>query len=203
MESRTRARARVSSICAVCEGDLDEIRGLRIPDTKTGPRWFPVPVEIASSLKEHFAENEGPLIAGSPKVAPQIVRDRLRRACKAAGVKPFPPHGFRRMVVDRMIRGGVDPATAASLTGHSVEVMLRSYRKVTDEDRRQASQQNSGVRLVGSRALGYVEWATPDPIPRSLRRRGSADARSGGIRASGSAPVASGRFDPPRGIAGR
>jgi hypothetical protein len=62
----------------------------------------------------------------------------LKRACTAAGVKPFTPHGFRRMVVDRMIRGGIDPATAASLTGHSVEVMLRCYRKVTDDDRRQA-----------------------------------------------------------------
>ena len=130
--------ARVASICAVREGDLDEIRGLRIPDTKTGPRWFPVPTEFASSLLNHFASNAGPLVAGSPAVAPQIVRDRLKRACKTAGVKPFTPHGFRRMVVDRMIRGGVDPATAASLTGHSVEVMLRYYRKVTDEDRRQA-----------------------------------------------------------------
>ena len=130
--------ARVASICAVREGDLDEIRGLLIPDTKTGPRWFPVPADLATSLKEHFAMNEGPLVAGSPTVAPQIVRDRLKRACKAAGVKPFTPHGFRRMVVDRMIRGGIDPATAASLTGHSVEVMLRYYREVTDEDRRLA-----------------------------------------------------------------
>lgn len=73
-----------------------------------------------------------------PKSASQVVRDRLRRACKAADVPVFTPHGLRRLVVDRMARGGVDVATAASLTGHSVEVMLRYYRQVSDEDRRRA-----------------------------------------------------------------
>jgi integrase len=48
------------------------------------------------------------------------------------------PHGLRRMVVDRMLRAGVDPATAASLTGHSVVVMLRFYRQVTEADRKAA-----------------------------------------------------------------
>ena len=37
-----------------------------------------------------------------------------------------------------MAEAGVDPATAASLTGHSPEVMLRHYRQVTDEGRRRA-----------------------------------------------------------------
>lgn len=42
------------------------------------------------------------------------------------------------MVVDRMLRAGVDPATAASLTGHSVVVMSRFYRQVTEADREAA-----------------------------------------------------------------
>jgi hypothetical protein len=45
------------------------------------------------------------------------------------------------MVVDRMLRAGVDPATAASLTGHSVVVMLRYYRLVTEVDREAAVTQ--------------------------------------------------------------
>ena len=130
--------ARVHSICAVREEDLNDTRGLSIPDSKTGRRWFPIPSDISSSLREHFRGNSGPLVHGGKRVAPQIVRDRLKRACKAAGVPAFTPHAFRRAVVDKMSRAGVDPATAASLTGHSVEVMLRKYRQVTDEDRRQA-----------------------------------------------------------------
>lgn len=85
------------------------------------------------------ADDDQPRILDLPrKSASQVVRDRLRRACKAASVPVFTPHGLRRLVVDRMARGGVDVATAASLTGHSVEVMLRYYRQVSDEDRRRA-----------------------------------------------------------------
>lgn len=130
--------ARVASICAVRETDVDDVRGLRIPDTKTGPRRFPIPEEFAASLKEHFAAHGGPLVPGSPKAATQRVRDALARACSDAGVRPFTPHGLRRLVVDRMARSGVDVATAASLVGHSPEVMLRHYRKVNDDDRRRA-----------------------------------------------------------------
>jgi integrase len=130
--------ARVSEICAVRRTDLDRRCSLLTLVGKTGLRVFPLPEEIASSLVRHFEGHDGPLVAGSRKVATQNVRDRLHGACKAAGVESFTPHGFRRMVVDRMARSGVDVATAASLTGHSVEVMLRFYRQVSDEDRRLA-----------------------------------------------------------------
>ncbi|MCB9742255.1 MAG: tyrosine-type recombinase/integrase [Alphaproteobacteria bacterium] len=63
------------------------------------------------------------------------IRNALARACQNAKVQPFTPHGLRRMVVDRLARSGVDIATAASLTGHSPEVMLRHYRKVSEADR--------------------------------------------------------------------
>ncbi len=62
----------------------------------------------------------------------------LRRACERAGVPVFTPYGLRRSAVDRMARAGVDPATAASITGHSAQVMLQHYRKVSSEDRRDA-----------------------------------------------------------------
>jgi hypothetical protein len=44
-------------------------------------------------------------------------------------------------MVDRLIDAGVDPATAASLTGHSIEVMLKYYRQTTPEGRRRAVQE--------------------------------------------------------------
>ena len=130
--------ARVGEICAVCLADLDPHQKFLTLDGKTGPRAFPLPDEIFATLSQHLKEHDVPLVPGSRKVAAQIVRGHLKRACKHAGVEPFTPHGFRRMVVDRMARSGVDVATAASLTGHSVEVMLRFYRQVTDEDRRAA-----------------------------------------------------------------
>lgn len=45
------------------------------------------------------------------------------------------------MVVGRLIRAGVDPGTAASLTGHSVQVMLQHYFQVSEADRRTAVTQ--------------------------------------------------------------
>lgn len=50
------------------------------------------------------------------------------------------------MVVGRLIRAKVDVGTAATLTGHSVFVMLRYYQVVTDDDRREAAERaNLGV----------------------------------------------------------
>ena len=40
------------------------------------------------------------------------------------------------MAVDRMARAGVEPAVAASITGHDPVVMLKHYRMVTDDDLR-------------------------------------------------------------------
>ena len=62
----------------------------------------------------------------------------LRAACARAGVPRFTPYGLRRSAVDAMARAGVDVATAAAITGHSPEVMLRLYRTVTADDRRRA-----------------------------------------------------------------
>ncbi len=53
-------------------------------------------------------------------------------------MRAYTPHGLRRMVVDPMLRAGVDPATAASLTGHSVVVMLRFDLQVAEVDREAA-----------------------------------------------------------------
>lgn len=55
---------------------------------------------------------------------------------RAPRAPEFTPHGLRRMVIGRLMAARVDAATAASLTGHSVEVMLKHYRDVGDHERR-------------------------------------------------------------------
>jgi len=55
------------------------------------------------------------------------------------------------MVVARLIRAGVDPGTAASMTGHSVQVMLQHDHQGSEADRRTAvTQARIGV-LPGRR----------------------------------------------------
>jgi integrase len=105
---------------------------------KTGTRRFPLPDPIAETMRLRAGSEETSAFPSLGNPRDQARRGRLARACKRAGVRAFTPHGLRRMVVNRMLRAGVDPATSASLTGHSVVVMLRFYRQVTQADREAA-----------------------------------------------------------------
>ena len=59
------------------------------------------------------------------------------------------------MVVNRILRSGMDIKTAAELMGHSPCVMLSHYRRVTQEDR------NAGVAKAGlGEALGVPALAS-------------------------------------------
>lgn len=49
------------------------------------------------------------------------------------------PSGLRRRVVRRRVRARVDPATAASLTGHAIAILLEHHRELEAEDRRLAA----------------------------------------------------------------
>jgi integrase len=149
--------ARVSELCALRGSDLDVRRGMLRLDGKTGPRSFPLPPELLEMLRDRSDRN-GPLLDLGRRAPATTLRDRMERACKAAGVAAFTPHGLRRFVVDRMARAGVDIGTAASLTGHSPVVMLKAYRQVSDLDR---------VRAVAQARLGHLAEGEVLAFPRA------------------------------------
>jgi len=137
---------RVGEVLALRSTDLDLNAG-RIAlgasegAAKTGMRWFPLDAATLRALEGREGRGRAALLDfGKVKAPIQALGRRLRRACDAANVPRFTPHGLRRMVVGRLLRAQVDPATAASLTGHSIEVMLKHYREVTDDDRRRAAE---------------------------------------------------------------
>ncbi len=127
--------ARVGEACKLTAADLDRFQGTVRLGEKTTPRWFPLersdPVLFQELSRRARARPLDARLLDLHQHAREQVRNRLRRACASAGVPRFTPHGLRRMVVNRLIDAGVDAATAASLTGHSVEVMLRFYREPT------------------------------------------------------------------------
>jgi integrase len=110
-------------------------------------RWFPLDTASLQDLRGRGRRGNRPLFDFDGRTDPREgLRHRLELACHAAGVTGFTPHGLRRMVVGRLIRAKVDVGTAATLTGHSVFVMLRYYQVVTDDDRREAAERaNLGV----------------------------------------------------------
>lgn len=138
--------ARIGEVMALRSGDLDPTSGrlaLGASEgaSKTGMRWFPLDAATLRALDGRQGRGREPLLAFGRVTAPiQALQRRLRRACDTANVPRFTPHGLRRMVIGRLLRAQVDPATAASLTGHSIDVMLKHYREVTDEDRRTAAE---------------------------------------------------------------
>lgn len=138
--------ARVGEIVALRGADLDLTDGriaLGATDgaSKTGMRWFPLDAATLRALAGRQRTAQEHLLDFGGVTAPiQALERRVLRACDAAGVARFTPHGLRRMVIGRLIRAQVDPATAASLTGHSIDVMLKHYHSVTEDDRRAAAE---------------------------------------------------------------
>ncbi|MCB9796075.1 MAG: tyrosine-type recombinase/integrase [Alphaproteobacteria bacterium] len=147
--------ARISEVVSLRRRDVLLRTGRVVLKGKTGPRQFPLPQETLALLAPRADGSEAPLLDLGVKGADGI-RNALARACQNAKVQPFTPHGLRRMVVDRLARSGVDIATAASLTGHSPEVMLRHYRKVSEADR---------VAAVERAQLGVLLPKTPTARP--------------------------------------
>lgn len=139
-----RTGARVGEVVSLRGRDLDEV-GKRVAfgavrgASKTGLRWFPLDQGTLRELKGRSARDKDPLFDfGEVRGVIQALERRLYRACQSAEVPAFTPHGLRRMVVNRLIRAHVDPGTAAALTGHSIQVMLRFYQQVTPQDARAA-----------------------------------------------------------------
>jgi len=162
--------ARVGEVAALEWEDCDLeacvlILGRHRGACKTGAREVPIASELAEALNAWRARPAERPARGAP--VPASVRDRwvvgvrpvtavsalvsrhLPAACEAAGVERFTSHGFRRLVSDELGRSGVEPAVAASVLGHSPEMMVRRYRRPTLEDRRLAVRRSR----LGSRPL--------------------------------------------------
>ena len=140
-----RTGARIGEVVVLRGSDLDEaanvmefgaVEGAR----KTGCRWFPLDASSSSDLRGRSDRGPDLLFDFGVRCPIQVLQRRLWHACETAGVSRFTAHGLRRMVVVRLLKAKVNPGTAAALTGHSIQVMLRYYQQVTDEDRREAAE---------------------------------------------------------------
>ena len=138
--------ARIGEVVHLRSVDVDEAAwrvafGATEGASKTGMRWFPLDAASLRGLAGRLGRGREPLFDfGGVKAPIQGLQRCPQRACQVAGVPRFTPHGLRRMVIGRLLRAQVEPATAVALTGHSIEVMLKHYREVTDDDRRLAAE---------------------------------------------------------------
>lgn len=135
---------------------VDLLRRTVLLDGKTGPRRVPLSEDATRVLREARPEGARPdskvLACTRSTFDSYFGPHALRKACAAAGVRRFTPYGLRRAAVDAMARAGVDIGTAAAITGHSPEVMLRHYRSVSEEDKR-AGVEMAGLGVIPSGAV--------------------------------------------------
>ena len=127
--------ARVSEVMSLRHDAINLKEGWLSLDGKTGPRRFPIPSELTPLLAQHADGTQTLLFPwGLDKPEGRIYR-ALLQACAQLKQPDFTAHGLRRMVVNRLLREGIDIKVAAELMGHSPEVMLTHYRRVSQEDK--------------------------------------------------------------------
>jgi integrase len=136
---------------------------------KVAPRRFPVHGRLGELLEQLVDGRSGeePLVEGLVTGMPAIIRTEIRRACAACEppVPGFSAHGLRRMVAMELV-DVTDPKTVSLLTGHTVEVLLRSYVRPRPESLRDAVLRSR--RTAGTEGAGQV-------IELATRGRGRAD----------------------------
>ena len=127
--------ARLAEVTELRRSAIDIRGGWLHLDGKTGPRKFPLFPELRALLTPYADGTDVRLFTGQGRSTPSRIYSRLVATCARLGQTVFSPHGLRRMIVNRVLRSGMDIKTAAELMGHSPKVMLSHYRRVTQEDR--------------------------------------------------------------------
>lgn len=93
-------------------------------------------VEELRAWKEQRHHQHDYVLGIQPASVSATMSRQLPGLCEASGVPAFTNHGIRRAVVNRMARDRVDVSVAASITGHSPQVMLSIYRQVSPDERK-------------------------------------------------------------------
>ena len=150
--------ARLGEVATLTWDQIDWDRAECTLDGKTGPRTVPLPADLLERLWRWQATTPpdvSEVLGVSATTSRYRAGGNLRAACERAEVPPYTTHAIRRAVVDRLARSGVDVATAATLLGHSPQVMLSAYRQVSDTDRRAAMERAALGELPAGDVLPF------------------------------------------------
>ena len=126
---------------------------VHLPRTKTGPRDVYVGETVLRqvlALRPATVRDDDPVLMTTSRAGRRpvkTIREQMGRyiakACVAAKVPVFTPHGLRRLAVRQAVRhvmaSGGSISAAAKQMGHTVEVMLEHYEAATVEEQRAAA----------------------------------------------------------------
>lgn len=141
-------RIRIDRQLDTRSGGKDE-NGRRIPLFRppkwNSKRWIDVMPALADLLNDQAAITrlEDGLIfqteAGNP-VVHELLRRRLKQACRRAGLREITPHVLRRTFISHRIMAGDNPVEVQRLAGHrSIHVTIRYYTRLSVSFTREAA----------------------------------------------------------------
>jgi integrase len=130
---------RVGELHQLCWGDVDEPRSrFRVKHGKTAAarRWVAVPEwlmdEIASTCPREDRTPDRPVFLG---FTPDVAKNIMARACKAAGIAHRHPHDLGHRYASVKIAEGVPVTAVAAQLGHSKKSLtLDTYSHVLIEN---------------------------------------------------------------------
>lgn len=74
---------------------------------------------------------------GTP-MRPSKLRNMVQSVAEFTSYEGITPHEIRHTAGVNLLRAGVDPATAASITRHSIDTLLKIYHRVSQESKKEA-----------------------------------------------------------------
>lgn len=141
--------------CALLNGDVEDVDGRLIVTfgrhegaRKTGARRVPLygpAAEVVRRLHRFDALDDRLIQSKRGGSVSTFFRSHVFQALRqldweALGIPRVTSHRFRHLAVDQFMRAGLGPDEAAALLGHSPQMMLGTYRRVSDDDRAAAMQ---------------------------------------------------------------
>lgn len=150
---------RVGEVAGLHWKDVELDRGIvHVPDeSKTGWRSVPISEALTAFLGQHRGDapdDRRVLPVGKGTVLTSLSQRYIPKACKAAKVHPFTPHGIRRMVVDALYNSpNSEPTLNGAFLGQSPQTAQRYYRSIPVEMKRSAKEA-TGLGSVAASVLG-------------------------------------------------
>lgn len=119
------------------------IRQLKTDESRA---WVPLPPELLDRIGP---PREGYVLAtafGTPMIGSNL-RRMLRSVTEGTEYERVTVSGLRHTAAVNMLRAGVDPRMAASITRHSVDTLLRIYHRVSPDGKKEAMEKTRVYRL--------------------------------------------------------
>lgn len=125
--------ARIGDLALLTWADVSPTAITISEESKTGRRVIPLTaraIEGLAILREHHPGTAASSVWPARRSFRQTLYNALHRGAKLAGVEAFSCHALRRLAVNELRQAGVELEVVAAITGHSVQTLLRYYRRV-------------------------------------------------------------------------